>query len=215
MATKKVVPEDAVIFKGTLDGVSIILEEDYDFLKLFAKLEAKIKSNKSFFSGNQIAIGFKTKAFTKDEFDYIRSSLKLKYGIDVYPIISVVGLEEKKETLFKDEPKFGNTKIVGHTLRAGQSVEFDGDIIISGDVNPGAEVVCSGNIFIFGALRGRAWAGAKGNKESSIMALDFEPVQLRIADRIAISPGVSNLKREQKPQKAFVEGDSIVVTMIR
>lgn len=215
MATKKVVPEDAVVLKGTLDGVSIILEEDYDFLKLYAKLEAKIKSNKGFFSGNQIAIGFKNKAFTKDEFDFIRSSLKLKYGIDVYPTISVVGLEEKKETLFKDETKFGNTKFVGHTLRAGQSVEFDGDIIVSGDINPGAEVVCSGNIFIFGALRGRAWAGAKGNKESFIVALDFEPVQLRIADRIAISPGVSNLKREQKPQKAFIEGDSIVVTLIR
>ena len=80
MATmpRKAIPDDAVTIKGTIDGVNVIVDEKYDLVRLFSKLEQKIKSAKSFFSGNQIMVSLKERAFTKDEFDYFRSSLKLK-----------------------------------------------------------------------------------------------------------------------------------------
>ncbi|MEN6376428.1 MAG: septum site-determining protein MinC [Caldisericales bacterium] len=221
MATmpRKAIPDDAVTIKGTIDGVNVIVDEKYDLVRLFSKLEQKIKSAKSFFSGNQIMVSLKERAFTKDEFDYFRSSLKLKYGVDVAPLIPVQGEEEKpkveEDKLFKTGPQLCNTKVISHTLRAGQSVEYEGDIVIAGDVNPGAEVVATGNVFVMGAVRGRVCAGCKGNRESYIIAMDFEPVQLRIADKVAVSPSAQGLKRELRTQKAFIEGDSIVVVSVR
>jgi septum site-determining protein MinC len=50
-----------------------------------------------------------------------------------------------------------------------------------GDVNPGAELVAGGNIIVWGRLRGVAHAGAMGDT-------DLSPTQLRIADKISISP---------------------------
>ncbi len=217
---KKTVPDDAVVIKGTLDGVTVVLNEDYDIVKLFSKLEQKIKANKSFFAGNQIKVGLVNRPFEKDEFDYIHSSLKLKYGVDVTSVQSVQEgapskTEEKSAFLFQRAQTTSNPRVVNHTLRAGQTVEHDGDIVVLGDINPGAEVVATGNVFIFGSLRGRCFAGSKGGRDAYIIALDFEPVQLRIADRVAISPGVQGLKRELRPQKAAIEGDAIVVVTIR
>ena len=77
------------------------------------------------------------------------------------------------------------------------------------------EVVATGNVFVMGSVRGRVCAGCKGNRESYIIAMDFEPVQLRIADKVAISPSAQGLKRELRTQKAFIEGDSIVVVSVR
>lgn len=218
---KKTVPDDAVVIKGTLDGVTMVLNEDYEIVKLFSKLEQKIKTNKGFFAGNQVKIGFIKRPFDKDEYDFIHSSLKLKYGIDVTSTQSVpdatpLKFDEKQPgTLFNKTPAISNARVVTHTLRAGQTVEHDGDIVVLGDINPGAEVTAAGNVFIFGSLRGRCFAGSKGVRDAYIIALDFEPVQLRIADRVAISPGVQGLKRELRPQKAAIEGDAIVVVTIR
>lgn len=77
---------------------------------------------------------------------------------------------------------------VRKTLRNGQKVHFAGDITIVGDVNPGAEVLASGNIAVFGALRGVAHAGAEGERTAVVIALALNPTQLRIADCIARAP---------------------------
>ena len=74
------------------------------------------------------------------------------------------------------------------TLRSGTVVRFDGDVHVFGDVNPGAQVIASGNITVLGALKGMAWAGAAGDEEASILALDNRPTQLRIGRKIAIAP---------------------------
>ena len=64
-----------------------------------------------------------------------------------------------------------------------------------GDINPGAEVIARGDVVVWGRLRGMVHAGAEGDENAVICALDLSPTQLRIAGQIAVTP-----KRRGKPQ---------------
>jgi septum site-determining protein MinC len=99
--------------------------------------------------------------------------------------------------------------LVESPIRSGQSVVFPyGDLTVLGAVSSGAEVVAGGSIHIYGALRGRAMAGAMGNNtharifcsrnEAELIAIDGyyrtaedmapelrgRPVQCRLDDRM-------------------------------
>jgi septum site-determining protein MinC len=71
-----------------------------------------------------------------------------------------------------------------------------------GDVNPGAEIVAEGNIIIWGRLRGVAHAGVKDKREAVICALDFSPMQFRIADEAA---SATTLQGDVVPQIARID----------
>lgn len=101
------------------------------------------------------------------------------------------------------------TKIFKKSLRSGQRIEFDGNVIILGDINPGAEVIASGDIIIFGSLRGMAFAGAKGRTKSFVLANKFQPTQIRIADKLA-RPG-ENVKEVEDAEFAAIENGEIVI----
>lgn len=75
-----------------------------------------------------------------------------------------------------------------NTIRSGVEICHPSSVIILGDVNPGATILASGDVFIWGALRGIAHAGYMGNRQGLIMALKLEPTQLRIADLVARVP---------------------------
>ncbi len=74
------------------------------------------------------------------------------------------------------------------TVRSGTEIHHGGTVIILGDVNPGGEVMASGDILIWGRLRGIAHAGCQGDAQAVIMALQLSPTQLRIADHVARAP---------------------------
>jgi septum site-determining protein MinC len=102
------------------------------------------------------------------------------------------------------------TKIFRQSLRSGQFLEYEGHAVILGDVNPGAEVIADGDIIIFGALRGMAFAGAKGRKESIILANRFTPTQIRIADKLARADENSD-ENPDIAEFAFIENDRIII----
>ena len=74
------------------------------------------------------------------------------------------------------------------TLRSGSEIRHPGTVVIVGDLNPGSTVIANDDIMVWGRLRGIAHAGAEGNRECRIMALQMEPTQLRIADLVARAP---------------------------
>lgn len=80
------------------------------------------------------------------------------------------------------------TLLLRRTIRSGQRIEFDGNVVVLGDVNAGAVVTCTGDIIVLGALRGVAHAGAVGNEDAVVVAFRLEPTQLRIAHYISRSP---------------------------
>ena len=97
---------------------------------------------------------------------------------------SELGLHGIKETFHK-EINTSKTKFHKGSLRSGQKLEFEGSLVIIGDVNSGAEVIAEENIVVLGTLRGLAHSGAKGNKDAIIAAEKILSPQIRIADKIA------------------------------
>ena len=95
------------------------------------------------------------------------------------------------------------------TVRSGIEIRHPGTIVILGDVNPGGIVIADGDILVWGRLRGIAHAGARGNRECQIMALQMEPTQLRIADAVARAPEKS--LTEFYPEVAYVTLEGIRV----
>jgi septum site-determining protein MinC len=95
------------------------------------------------------------------------------------------------------------------TLRGGQALHHDGNIVIVGDVNPGTELVATGDIVIFGRLLGVAHAGAKGDTSARVYALALDATQLRIATCIAADEDARN--RSSEPEVAFVRDGRIAI----
>lgn len=76
------------------------------------------------------------------------------------------------------------TMLVKRTLRSGYRLENTGHIVVIGDVNPGAEVIAGGHVIVWGRLRGMVHAGAQGDEEAMVCALELFPTQLRIATQV-------------------------------
>lgn len=100
-------------------------------------------------------------------------------------------------TLVLAEPLYLET-----TLRSGTEIRHPGSVIVVGDVNPGSTIIADGNILVWGRLRGIAHAGATGDHNCQIMALQMEPTQLRIADQVARAP--EKAPHQVYPEVAFI-----------
>jgi len=108
----------------------------------------------------------------------------------------------------RSAPEQGRRTLTVHkTLRSGAVVRFDGDVIVFGDVNPGANVIATGNVVVLGGLKGMAHAGALGDESFTILAFDFRPTQVRIGRKIAMPPS----GRKSVPELVVVRGDEIVI----
>jgi septum site-determining protein MinC len=96
------------------------------------------------------------------------------------------------------------------TLRGGQVLHHSGNIVVVGDVNPGAELIATGDIVVFGRLAGIAHAGAQGDETARIYALDLAPTQLRIATFIAADERAKR-RSGPRPEAALARDGRIVV----
>ena len=95
------------------------------------------------------------------------------------------------------------------TVRSGDRISSNGNLCIIGDVNPGAIVSAKKNIYVWGKLLGIAFAGKSGNKNASIASLYLNPLQLRIADVIAIGP--KDKPKNCYPEIAFIDKQTIII----
>ena len=95
------------------------------------------------------------------------------------------------------------------TVRSGDRISSNGNLCIIGDVNPGAMVSAKKNIYVWGKLLGIAFAGKDGDKNTSISSLYLNPLQLRIADVIAIGP--NNKPANYYPEIAVIDNQTITI----
>lgn len=126
---------------------------------------------------------------------------------------------DEEVTALKNEAEELPTLYLRKTIRSGQSISSDGNLVVIGDVNPGAEIIAKGDITVWGILGGIAHAGSEGNDYSRIRALKLNPVQIRIGDVFARRPDTINLPYIQKsceytPEEAFTYKGSIVIRKI-
>ena len=114
---------------------------------------------------------------------------------------------QNKLLLFKSKNK-GDILHEG-TVRSGERISSNGNLCIIGDVNPGAIVSAKKNIYVWGKLLGIAFAGKSGNKNASIASLYLNPLQLRIADVIAIGP--KDKPKNCYPEVAVIDKQTIII----
>ena len=95
------------------------------------------------------------------------------------------------------------------TVRSGERISSNGNLCIIGDVNPGAIISAKKNIYVWGKLLGVAFAGKSGNKNASISSLYLNPLQLRIADVIAIGP--KDKPKNFYPEIAVIDKQTIII----
>lgn len=139
------------------------------------------------------------------------------------PVDKEVEVIETEDAVDEEELKKYNketeklpTLYIHRTLRSGQSISSEGNIVIIGDVNPGAEIVAKGDITVWGILGGIAHAGSDGNTYSRIRALKLNAIQLRIGGIFARRPDTVNIPYVQKtdtftPEEARVSKKNIVI----
>ncbi len=116
---------------------------------------------------------------------------------------------------FKDrlEPRAVN-RLIAHPVRSGQRFYArDGDLIVMGSVNSGAEVLADGNIHIYGFLRGRAHAGVKGNTETRIFCQHLQAELISIAGRYRVSVTL-NTEPSDKPIAVYLKDNNLLMRMI-
>ncbi len=103
-------------------------------------------------------------------------------------------------------------------VRSGIIINEESSLVIIGDVNPGGEVYSGGNIIILGSLKGKAFAGINGNPNAFVFALNMDPIQIRIADKIGRASDRKKKKSanadEHEPKIALVKDNAIAIELV-
>lgn len=189
------------------DEIWIKIDEDAEEKQIVECLKKKLVDLKKLYKNEKTPIKVVGKVLKNKEIDEIQQIIKEEIKVDVdFESPKVLGLYEIKKA-FSRQIESSETKFSRGSLRSGQRIEFEGSIVIIGDVNAGAEVVASENIVILGALRGLAHAGAKGNKKAIIAANMIDCPQIRISNKI------KEMERENSKTITYVymdENDEII-----
>lgn len=209
---------NSVMIKGNKYGIVVVLDDTLDFSELKEIIAEKFKESNKFFGDAKMALSFEGRKLSIDE---QREILDIIHENSSLHVICIVDNDTNQEALHKkslEDKLMELSQTTGQfykgTLRSGSVVEFETSVIIIGDVNNGARVVSKGNIIVLGALKGNAYAGATGNTNSFVVALNMQPLQIRIADIIARSPD-KPIKEETKEAKiAFLEEGNIYIEPI-
>lgn len=213
--------DNAIVFKGTKEGLYIVLKEELNFTDIIEQLENKIKPAKRFFEGAKI-VNFKGKSLSSKEYNDLVDILQNQYGMQFsgdYETLynSVAAEKDEEKNQIKSEPviKQGLGDVVkalfiNGTIRSGQLIKSEGNIVVLGDVNPGAYLEALGSIIVMGNMRGTAHSGTQGDYSTYIAAFRLEPMQLRIGDIINRSPDGKQFKANV-PEMALVKKGAIVV----
>lgn len=124
--------------------------------------------------------------------------------------------EKPVEREVVDTSGLPETLYVEANLRSGQLIRYPGNVFVLGDVNPSAEIIAAGDIIIWGTLRGLAHAGADGDREAKIIAMDINAGQIRIADKmITNNESLSKDKKKAKekvPTLVKIENNEIIAS---
>lgn len=199
-----------ITIKGTKDGLTLFLNDDCSFQELKNELDQKLsESFRTNDDGALIPVRLETgyRYLTDAQLDELKSLVRQKRSLVVDEIDTKVISKEEAEKLSEENSMATVVKIV----RSGQVVEVQGDLLIVGDVNPGATVKAGGNIFIMGALRGIAHAGCFGNDEAVIAASIMKPSQLRINECLNRAPDHVKIEEKHEMECAYIDTNRQIV----
>ncbi|WP_369827071.1 septum site-determining protein MinC [Cohnella sp. CIP 111063] len=173
-----------ITIKGVKEGLVFLLDDQCDFVELLDELSAKLDKHVQQFNGPIVHIFIKLGARQLNEEDKERiKAIFRKQGN-----LLIQSIESDPPEVDPDAKEVPQLHTMIGMVRSGQTVEYDGHMLLIGDVNPGGTIRCSGDVYVLGALRGSVHAGTQGNEEAIIAASLMRPTQLRIADVISRPP---------------------------
>ncbi len=222
--------------RGTRDGLLLSLPDDARTIparEVAAALATHIASAEAFFGGAEVIVDLGERQIGEEEVASYRQVLEDR-GVIVrgftaaspqgrellrkqgyHPLHVVAG-----ERLLPPQPGFpplpadvGEALYVRRTLRSGTRIRHHGNLVIVGDVNPGAEAAASGDILVWGVVRGLVHAGALGDDTAIICALGLTPTQLRIGSHYALPPSetAKKVNRTLAPERARLDKGRLIV----
>ena len=227
-----------ISIKGIREGLLVTVPDRGSFADLLALLRAELTQKQSFLQGSRVALQVGYRSLLRDELRDLQQLFEqnqlelwavLAEASDVREAARELSLATRlsgsqtdlngnfltqvveQETAISADNSAQGGLILKETLRSGRSIYHEGHVVIIGDVNPGAEVVASGDVVVWGRLRGLVHAGALGDETAVICALELTPTQLRIANQIAISP--DGKRGKAIPEQAAIRNGQIVAEM--
>lgn len=174
-----------IMIKGVKEGLLFLLDDQCAFDALLTELKYKLeKTHQQLLTGPLVHIHVKLGArhITDEEKEQLASIIRSQGNLMISSIESDTPLESSD----KEPPS--RLHVVTSIIRSGQTLEHDGDLLLIGDVNPGGTLLCTGDIYVMGALRGMAHAGMTGREDVIIATSLMRPTQLRIADVVSRPP---------------------------
>ncbi|MCA9945941.1 MAG: septum site-determining protein MinC [Anaerolineales bacterium] len=226
-----------VSIKGIREGLLVTVPDRGSFANLLALLTAELAQKQGFLQGSQVALQVGYRQLSKDNLRDLQALFE-QNQLALWAVLAeepkareaarelalatrlsgsqtdlngnFISQAPETETAVTPDPPQGGL-ILKETLRSGRSIYHEGHVVIIGDVNPGAEIVASGDVIVWGRLRGLVHAGALGDETAVICALELTPTQLRIADQIAISP--DEKRGKAIPEQAAIRSGQIVAEM--
>ncbi len=192
--------------KGDRQGLRLIAKQFSSQNELIQDLRATLKQKATFLGEASLLIELPTKELTAEVFAAISEVFQ------DFPQLALRGVQQTDpRTPMPVEQRLKEPaappKVVRRTIRSGQRLTHPGDLIIVGDVNPGATVTAGGDVMIFGWLRGTAYAGQPDDQSAVVYALRFDAGQVRIAGTMALG----NPEGSGNPEKAMIENGQLVV----
>ncbi len=205
-----------VKLSGTDSGLLLRLEWGDPLPQLLVELEEYLQQSPQFFTGAQVLLEIGTQPVSRHDMEQLAVVLS-RYGVTLQGVMPRLDGTERRQPLSARTPfvaappdPYTLVHVEHRTVRSGEKVAADGHLVVIGDVNPGAEVMAGYNIFVWGALRGSAYAGVPDREEAIITALHFAPIQLRIAGHIA-RPPEARATTTGSPEMARIDQNAIVV----
>lgn len=190
------------------DEIIIRISEKATHDETIECLNKKIPALKKLYKTEKTPICVTGKILKNKEIEEVKKIITDEIDVNVtFDSPKVLGLHGIKK-VFEKEVETSETKFYKGSLRSGQKVEFEGSLVILGDLNGGAEAIAGENIIVLGTLRGLAHAGAKGNKKAIIATNRIECPQLRIANI------VKELEKEDLDQEckfAYVDENNEII----
>jgi len=217
--------ESLVQIKGLRDGLlATLADAAWDVQR--AALLAQIDARQSFFQGARLALDVGVQALKVNELVELRDQLSGR-GVSLWAVISESPTTEKtaqllglatriskprpEETRSFDVEDLGEETalFLNKTLRSGARIDFPGHVVVLGDVNAGAEIIAEGSVIVWGRLRGTVHAGTRGEEGAVVCALEFSPLQLRIA---AEAVNVPKQRESTRAEMAFIEDGRVIIS---
>ena len=208
--------KDVVTLKVKRDRLKIYLDPETDFFQIKQNLLDKITEIKGFVGKVKTAVEFTERIISDEEEDELLKIIRENSDMEITYVFSNGETDPKMKAVLNSLKGEGKVKFYKGILRSGNFLEYDGSIIIFGDVNPGGIVKASDSVIVLGHLNGTVYAGVESGKDAFIGALYMNPIQLKIGDYIARNPNpqMENNKKSKKDSKfeiAYVNGENIFI----